>query len=496
MEYFALELGWYLLLFVLTNSKRMKPIICGLVFSLGLLCASCRVNVKPIDGNGTIIQKEIAITDYRVISVAGNKLQVEYTRSDETPRLSVECDENLLSLVKIHTSHDTLFIEPEEEGFLMNPTRFVVQTCSSDIETLNMAGDVLFDVLDSLAIPRLALNMAGKCHARANALDIQHLTLNIAGKCQTDLYGKAGRVELNLAGQCDYDALNLQTRELLCRTAGSCSLHVFVTDKIDLKPVGVCNLYYKGDRDFNITYNRHSAILSPFNFNIRNFSLDIGMRWDYYDYTTMLSNVENEQVETVVDGGHFISYYAGVRYNSENKWHFPTRGSRFNATYSYNTDNFVGYGGSRGYSILGASWRTALPLTRRFTLQPMLYGRMLFGGTIPLCSANIIGGDRFGSYVEQQMPFAGMGHAEHIDNQFVAMQLSAYQRIATNNYVLLKLAAACISHKPADLLREPLTAGCQLAYYYNSMFGPLGGSLGWSNRTRGVYFYINLGFGF
>ena len=94
------------------------------------------------------------------------------------------------------------------------------------------------------------------------------------------------------------------------------------------------------------------------------------------------------------------------------------------------------------------------------------------------------------------MPFAGMGHAEHIDNQFVAMQLSAYQRIATNNYVLLKLAAACISHKPADLLREPLTAGCQLAYYYNSMFGPLGGSLGWSNRTRGVYFYINLGFGF
>ena len=88
--------------------------------------------------------------------------------------------------------------------------------------------------------------------------------------------------------------------------------------------------------------------------------------------------------------------------------------------------------------------------------QPMLYGRMLFGGIIPLCSVNIIGGDRFGSYVEQQMPFAGMGHAEHIDNQFVAMQLSAYQRIATNNYVLLKLAAACISHKPADLLRACL----------------------------------------
>lgn len=256
------------------------------------------------------------------------------------------------------------------------------------------------------------------------------------------------------------------------------------------------NLYYEGNRDFNMTYNQHTAILSPLNFNIRNFSLDIGVRWDYYAYNSMLSNVENENLETVVDGGHYIAYYAGVRYNSENKWYFPTRGSRFNASYSYNTDNFVGYDGDRGYSIISASWRTALPLSRRFTLQPMLYGRMLFGGTIPLCSANIIGGDRFGSYVEQQMPFAGVGYAEHIDNQFVAMQLAAYQRIAANNYVQLKFAAACMSHKAGDLLREPLMVGTQIAYYYDSMFGPLGASLGWSNRTGSVYFYINLGFDF
>lgn len=216
------------------------------------------------------------------------------------------------------------------------------------------------------------------------------------------------------------------------------------------------NLYYKGSRDFNMTYNQHSAILSPLNFNIRNFSLDIGMRWDYYDYNTMLSNVENENLETIIAGGNYISYYAGVRYNSENKWYFPTRGSRFNASYSYNTDNFVGYNGKRGFSIINASWRTALPLSQRLTLQPMAYGRMLFGSGIPLCCANVIGGDRFGTYVEQQMPFAGVGYAEHVDNQFVAVQLAAYQRIATNNYVSLKLSAACMSHKAADLCANRL----------------------------------------
>lgn len=225
----------------------MKPIIYGLAFLFGYLFSSCQVNVKPIHGNGNLIQKEIAITDYRVISVAGNKLQVEYTHSDETPHLSVECDENLFPLFKIHTSHDTLLIEPKKEGFLMNPTRFVIQTRSSAIETLSMAGDVSFTAMDSLIVPDLAIHMAGKCLVKAESLDISRLTLNIAGKCQTDLRGKAGQVDLNLAGKCDYNAPDLQAKELTCRTAGACSLHVFVTDTIDLKPVGACDLYYKGD---------------------------------------------------------------------------------------------------------------------------------------------------------------------------------------------------------------------------------------------------------
>ena len=38
--------------------------------------------------------------------------------------------------------------------------------------------------------------------------------------------------------------------------------------------------------------------------------------------------------------------------------------------------------------------------------------------------------------------------------------------------------------------------GCEIAYYYNSMFGPIGASLGYSSRTEEPYFYVNLGFQF
>lgn len=225
----------------------MKKIICGLVAALGLTLSACRVNVKPVDGNGIMVQQTVNIDDYRVISVAGNAVQVQYVQGSETPSLTVECDENLFSLMDIYTSNDSLYIEPKPEGLLMNPTKFVVRTGSAALQAVNIAGDAAFEAADSLVVPQLELNMAGKSRIEAKALDVRQLVLNLAGSCRTDLAGRAGTVDLNIAGQCNYEALGLQTDSLLCKSAGSCSARVYVTDKIDLSPVGVFNLSYKGN---------------------------------------------------------------------------------------------------------------------------------------------------------------------------------------------------------------------------------------------------------
>ncbi len=225
----------------------MKKIICGWVAVLGLTLSACHVNVKPVDGNGILVEKEVNIDDYRVISVAGNAVQVQYVQADETPSLTVECDENLFSLMDIYTSNDSLYIEPKPEGLLMHPTKFVVRTGSSGIQAVNIAGDAAFEVSDSLVVPQLELNMAGKSRINAKALNVQQLELNLAGSCRSELGGKAERADLNIAGQCTYEAVALQTGTLTCKSAGSCSARVYVTDKIDLSPVGVFNLSYKGD---------------------------------------------------------------------------------------------------------------------------------------------------------------------------------------------------------------------------------------------------------
>ena len=254
------------------------------------------------------------------------------------------------------------------------------------------------------------------------------------------------------------------------------------------------DVYMDGDLDYNIRYNQFQAEFLPINFNLRHFNLQMGLRWDYMHYRDKLGSEKAMQV--TLENEHFYSYRARLNYNSEDDWYFPSRGSRFKAEYAYLTDNFAQLDGKPGMSEVSANWRKSFPIGKRFALQPMLYGRLLFGSTIPPVFGNTIGGDWFGHYVEQQMPFAGIGNMEYVNHQFVAAQLQAQQRIGSNNYILLRVAGAQQSDHLKDILDYSTLLGGQIAYYYNTIVGPVGATIGYSNRTKKPYLFLNLGYEF
>ena len=254
------------------------------------------------------------------------------------------------------------------------------------------------------------------------------------------------------------------------------------------------DIYMDGDLDYNIRYNQFQAEFLPINFDLRHFNLQMGLRWDYMHYRNKLGSETAMQV--TLENEHFYSYRARLNYNSEDDWYFPSRGSRFKAEYAYLTDNFAQLNDKPGMSEVNANWRTSLSIGSRFTLQPMLYGRLLFGSTIPPVFSNTIGGDWFGHYVEQQMPFAGIGNIEYANHQFVAAQLQAQQRIGGNSYVLLRVAGAQHANRLKELLDYRTLLGGQIAYYYNTIVGPVGATVGYSNRTKKPYVYINRGYEF
>ena len=264
------------------------------------------------------------------------------------------------------------------------------------------------------------------------------------------------------------------------------------------------DIYTTGDLDYNIRYTQSQAEFLPIIFDLRNFNLQMGLRWDYIHYRDKLGS--EAAVRVALKNEHFFSYHARLAFNSENDWNFPTRGARFSAEYAYLTNNFAKLnvidengnkvGKTAGMSDVRANWRMSFPFGSGFTLQPMLYGRLLFGTVVPAIFGNTVGGEWFGHYFEQQMPFAGIGNIEYINNQLLAAQLQLQQRMGKNHYVLLRLAAGQQAGKVSELFDYSTMIGVQGAYYYNTMFGPLGATLGYSNHTKKGYFFINLGYEF
>ena len=253
--------------------------------------------------------------------------------------------------------------------------------------------------------------------------------------------------------------------------------------------------YINGDHDYSILYHQHQAELLPFNFDVRHFNLQIGLRWDYVKYRDILVSEDTKSTLTL-NNNHYFSYRARANYNSEDNWIFPTRGARFKAEYAYITDNFLRLDGQTGLNEVSANWRMSFTFGKRFTLQPMVYGRLLFGDVVPHIFGNIIGGNWFGHYVEQQMPFAGVGNMEYVGKQFIGVQLQGQQRIGSNHYILLRFAAGQQSDKLKEIFDNRTILGGQIAYYYNTIFGPLGATFGYSNQTKKPYFFLDLGYEF
>ena len=264
------------------------------------------------------------------------------------------------------------------------------------------------------------------------------------------------------------------------------------------------DVYTNGDLDYNIRYNQLQAEFLPINFDLRHFNLQMGLRWDFLHYRNKLGSESAKEV--TLKNQHFFSYRARLAFNSEDNWNFPSRGARFNAEYAYLTNNFAKLdvidadgnkqGKTTGMSDVNANWRMSFTIGSRFTIQPMIYGRLLFGSFVPAVFGNTIGGEWFGHYIEQQMPFAGIGNIEYVRQQFVAAQLQAQERIGKSNYVLLRVAAGQQSEKLKEIFDYRTLAGAQIAYYYDTIFGPVGATLGYSNHTKKGYFFINLGYFF
>ena len=251
--------------------------------------------------------------------------------------------------------------------------------------------------------------------------------------------------------------------------------------------------------DMKFIYQKANATL--LSLDALNFNFDLGLSWEHYHHYDILSSQYSIEYFKnfeyfFKDYDYYFNYHASARYNTEDHWYFTRRGMRAEAQYAYYTDNFAQWKGHAGFSEVAARWRMTLPLSSTTHLQPMVYGRLMFGKDVPATAMNMIGGNRSGIYYAQQLPFSGLGRCHLIDSKLLIAGLKVQQRLFKEHYIMIKGHAAMHDEKLDGIFRNKPIWGAQVAYAYNSIVGPLGGSLSWSDLTKQVYLYINLGFEF
>ena len=255
------------------------------------------------------------------------------------------------------------------------------------------------------------------------------------------------------------------------------------------------NIYEEGERAYNTTYKYHLAEFGFSDVWYKNFRFGLGFRFEYYKYKDFLFK-KPEFIGLDVESEHFLSYFAQVHYNTYDKGYFPSKGSDFKAAYSLYTDNMAQYNEQAPFSALSASWASVIPATRRFSIIPSIYGRVRIGKGIPYPLKNAIGGEVYGFYIPQQLPFAGVTNMELMENSIIITSLKFRQRMGSIHYLTLTGNYGLTDSHFFEILKGKQLFGISAGYGMDSVFGPLEISLGYSNQTDKGSCFVNLGYYF
>lgn len=254
------------------------------------------------------------------------------------------------------------------------------------------------------------------------------------------------------------------------------------------------NLYDRGRKLSNVDFGNHQVDLNFSNIKLRNIRVDVGMQYNYYDYSSFLLSSANTHVKVPSQG--LLNYYAGALYETFDSNYYPTRGQSAGVKASMYTDNFVTYKDHSPYFAISAFYRSAIPISRRVAIIPAVYGRSIIGSDVAFSSMNLVGGTVPGRYMPQQLPFIGIYRYELSEDVVGVARVDLRVRLWRKHYASAKVNYAKQSSSFSNFFEGEDIWGGGIGYSYDSLIGPIEVLFESSNRNSGLGFYFNMGYYF
>lgn len=254
------------------------------------------------------------------------------------------------------------------------------------------------------------------------------------------------------------------------------------------------NLYQGKHKLSNMDFNQHIIDANFANIRISSFKLGTGIKYEYFDLRSTLTLPESGFSPPRSEG--LISYYASAQVETLDRRYNPKRGVAFILDGGYYTSNFANYHGKAGFGAIHTDFIAALSISNRITLLPGFFGRVLIGNNVAFPAQNMVGGTVSGRYLSQQISFVGMRHFQRFDNSVVGARFDGRVNIDRKNFIYVKSSFAKHDMDFFDIWSGKNVWGVGLAYSYNTIVGPIDFQLDYSNLTKKLSAYFNIGYYF
>jgi len=242
-------------------NRNLPFILILLLFLPTLACGSFRTNVAT--GSGHIVTKSFDVSGFDRVILEG--FGDVYVEQGQTESLSVQTDDNLMSLldIKVRGKELRLGIKP---GFDVSPSESITYDLTvQDLNGVTLAGSGNFYVepvkSNSLALSILGSGNIDMKGLNANSLSIDlngsgNITLadinakkvdtSLRGSGDIKLEGNASAQSTSISGSGNYLAGNLQTGTTDVSVPGSGNITVWVNDALNIKVSGSGDIQYYG----------------------------------------------------------------------------------------------------------------------------------------------------------------------------------------------------------------------------------------------------------
>lgn len=239
--------------------------------------------------------------------------------------------------------------------------------------------------------------------------------------------------------------------------------------------------------------NNHMEIYIK-NDSHRSFSYQGGIQCDFFSNVSQWYSPAGYSPYEETDK-QFLSAYLEGEYDSFDDRETPTRGLNIHCVPEVYVGNLF-----KGNSFLFFPFtfriKGACSIHNNICLLPELFGRFVFGNSVPGYYSNFIGGECYDRYLSGQQAFYGIHNTELVENKALGCRIDCRIKLAERHY--LSCIGNYMLHKEKldGLFQGEDVWGAGIKYTYNSFLGPVSATIDYSDRAQKLSFYAHIGYYF